>query len=83
MLVYDSGNDGVFTCSGTNFESLLVGFAGGDNIFKDLNEKQWVTVSYEEVLARDPDVILIHDYDFSVCRGKNPGNQVQSDIITA
>ena len=37
--------------------------AGGDNIFKDLNEKQWVTVSYEEVLARNPDVILIHDYD--------------------
>lgn len=63
VLVYDSGNDGVFTCSGTNFESLLVGFAGGDNIFKDLNEKQWVTVSYEEVLARNPDVILIHDYD--------------------
>lgn len=63
VLVYDSGNDGVFTCSGTNFESLLVGLAGGDNIFKDLNEKQWVTVSYEEVLARDPDVILIHDYD--------------------
>ena len=26
VLVYDSGNDGVFTCSGTNFESLLVGF---------------------------------------------------------
>mgnify|MGYP004547546447 CR=1 FL=1 len=24
VLVYDSGNDGVFTCSGTNFESLLV-----------------------------------------------------------
>ena len=63
VLVYDSGNDGVFTCSSTNFESLLVGLAGGDNIFKDLNEKQWVTVSYEEVLARDPDVILIHDYD--------------------
>lgn len=63
VLVYDSGNDGVFTCSGINFESLLVGLAGGDNIFKDLNEKQWVTVSYEEVLARDPDVILIHDYD--------------------
>lgn len=63
VLVYDSGNDGVFTCSGINFESLLIGVAGGDNIFKDLDEKQWVTVSYEEVLARDPDVILIHDYD--------------------
>lgn len=63
VLVYDSGNDGVFTCSGTNFESLLVGLAGGRNIFDDLSEKQWVTVSYEEVLARKPDVILIHDYD--------------------
>lgn len=63
VLVYDSGNDGVFTCSGINFESLLVGLAGGNNLFADLNEKQWITVSYEEVLARDPDVILIHDYD--------------------
>ncbi len=63
VLVYDSGNDGVFTCSGVNFESLLVGYAGGENIFADLTEKQWITVSYEEVLARDPDVILIHDYD--------------------
>lgn len=63
VLVYDSGRDGVFTCSGTNFESLLIGLAGGHNVFDDLQEKQWVTVSYEEVLAREPDVILIHDYD--------------------
>lgn len=63
VLVYDSGNDGVFTCSGTNFESLLVEMAGGVNIFSDLDEKQWITVSYEEVLARNPDIILIHDYD--------------------
>ena len=63
VLVYDSGNDGVFTCSGVNFESLLVGLAGGKNLFDDLDEKQWITVSYEEVLNRNPDVILIHDYD--------------------
>ena len=63
VLVYDSGNDGVFTCSGTNFESLLVELAGGKSLFDDLTEKQWVTVSYEEVLNRNPDVILIHDYD--------------------
>lgn len=63
VLVYDSGNDGVFTCSGTNFESLLVSLAGGKNIFDDIDEKQWITVSYEEALAREPDVILIHDYD--------------------
>lgn len=63
VLVYDSGNDGVFTCSGINFESLLVELAGGKNIFDDLTERQWITVSYEEVLARAPDIILIHDYD--------------------
>lgn len=63
VLVYDSGNNGVFTCSGVNFESLLVSMAGGENVFGDLTEKAWITVSYEEVLARDPDVILIHDYD--------------------
>ena len=63
VLIYDSGNDGVFTCSGTNFETLLVELAGGKNIFDDLTERDWVTVSYEEVLAREPDIILIHDYD--------------------
>ena len=63
VLVYDSGGDGVFTCSGINFESLLVELAGGRNLFDDLDDKQWVTVSYEEVLARQPDLILIHDYD--------------------
>lgn len=63
VLVYDSGNDGIFTCSGTNFESLLIELAGGENIFKDIKDKEWVTVSYEEVIARNPDIILIHDYD--------------------
>ena len=63
VLIYDSGNDGVFTCSGVNFESLLIEMAGGENIFKDLTQKAWITVNYEEVLAREPDVIVIHDYD--------------------
>lgn len=62
-LVYDSGGDGVFTAGGTNFETLLIESAGGRNIFDDITDKQWATVSYEEVVARDPDVILIHDYD--------------------
>ena len=63
VLVYDRGSNGVFTCSGSNFETLLIELAGGHNIFDDLTDQQWVTVSYEEVLARDPDIILIHDYD--------------------
>jgi iron complex transport system substrate-binding protein len=63
VLVYDSGNDGVFTCSGVNFETLLINEAGGKNVFDDLSEKAWITVSYEEVIKRSPDFIIIHDYD--------------------
>ncbi|MDR0539000.1 MAG: ABC transporter substrate-binding protein [Spirochaetaceae bacterium] len=63
VLIYDSGGNGVFTCSGINFETFIINAAGGKNIFDDLKEKAWVTVSYEEVLARNPDVIIIHDYD--------------------
>ncbi|MEH7225309.1 ABC transporter substrate-binding protein [Bacillus sp. JJ1566] len=63
VLIYDSGGNGVFTAGGTNFESLLIELAGGRNIFDDITDKQWTTVSYEEVLARQPDIILIHDYD--------------------
>lgn len=63
VLVYDSGGNGVFTAGGTNFETLLIELAGGQNVFNDITDKQWTTVSYEEVLARQPDVILIHDYD--------------------
>jgi iron complex transport system substrate-binding protein len=55
----------VFTCSGSNFETLLIGQAGGRNIFDNLTEKAWITVSYEAVLARNPQVIIIHDYNAS------------------
>lgn len=81
VLVYDSGNDGVFTCSGSNFESLLIDLAGGKNLFDDLNDKQWVTVSYEEILARDPDIILIHDYDSPSIEEKI--REIQSNPILA
>ncbi|KAF5082696.1 Vitamin B12-binding protein [anaerobic digester metagenome] len=63
VMVYDSGNAGVLTCTGTNFETLLINEAGGKNVFDDITEKQWMRVSYEEILKRNPDVIVIHDYD--------------------
>lgn len=63
VLVYDSGNDGVFTAGGSNFETTLISLAGGNNIFSDITDKQWTTVSYEGVLSRNPDIIIVHDYD--------------------
>ncbi len=63
VLVFDSGARGVFTATGPNFETQLIELAGGKNIFGHLTGKAWTTVSYEDVMAADPDVIVIHDYD--------------------
>ncbi|MDR0568769.1 MAG: ABC transporter substrate-binding protein [Spirochaetaceae bacterium] len=82
-LVYDSGNNGVFTCSGNNFETLIVTAAGGKNIFDDVTEKAWITVSYEETLARNPEVIILHDYDVPSVEEKIAeikGNSVLSQL---
>ncbi len=61
VFVYDSGEDAPFTaCQGVPGD--MIKKAGGISIFDDIN-KGWATPSWEEVVQRDPDVILILDYD--------------------
>lgn len=61
VLVYDYGEDtGVYTC-GDNFTANLIRHAGGVNVFEDM-EKTWQVVSFEEILERDPEYIVINDY---------------------
>lgn len=64
VFVYDSGEDAPFTaCQGMPGDILKL--AGGISIFDDI-EAGWATPSWEEVVERDPDVILILDYDGDV-----------------
>lgn len=61
VFVYDSGEEAPFTaCQGMPGD--IIKLAGGVSIFDDI-EKGWATPSWEEVIDRDPDVILILDYD--------------------
>ncbi|KIR03757.1 Periplasmic binding protein [Lachnospiraceae bacterium TWA4] len=61
VFVYDSGEDAPFTaCQGIPGETLKK--AGAISIFSDI-EKGWATPSWEEVVQRDPDAILILDYN--------------------
>lgn len=60
VLVYDAGTDDLFT-AGQSLQTHLINLAGGQNIFEDV-EENWTTVSWEEAVARDPDVIVINDY---------------------
>ncbi len=60
VFVYDSGTDQAFT-SGQSLESNLIDLAGGVNIFNDI-EKTWSNASWEEIIKRNPEVIVINDY---------------------
>ncbi|WP_243290170.1 ABC transporter substrate-binding protein [Bacillus sp. FJAT-47783] len=60
VFVYDSGEDSPLTAA-NNYLTHLIHLAGGKNIFDDI-EKGWANVSWEEVVNRNPDVIVIIDY---------------------
>lgn len=60
VLVYDSGTEAIYT-TGKALQTHLIELAGGENVFADLDEA-WSNVSWEEAVARAPDVIVINDY---------------------
>jgi len=60
VFAFDSGQDTAYT-AGKSLSTELIRLAGGINIFEDV-EKGWAKVSWEEVVKRDPEVIVIFDY---------------------
>lgn len=63
ILNYDSGTDDVFTaCQG--MPGAIFKYAGGISIFDDI-EKGWAHVSWEEIVARNPEYIIINNYSGS------------------
>lgn len=60
VFIYDSGEKSAFTgCQGLPGD--LIKIAGGKNIFDDI-DKGWATVSWEEIVNRNPEVIIIMNY---------------------
>lgn len=60
-FVYDSGEDTPFTAGRYAMPTALIEAAGGVNILDDF-EKSWATVTWEEVVERNPEVIVIVNY---------------------
>jgi iron complex transport system substrate-binding protein len=60
VFVYDSGEKEPFTAA-QNYLNEIITLAGGSNIFDDI-EKGWATASWEEVVNRNPEIIVIIDY---------------------
>ena len=61
VFVYDSGEDTPFTAGRYAMPTALIEAAGGVNIMDDF-EKSWATVTWEEVVERNPEIILIINY---------------------
>ncbi|MCS0637028.1 ABC transporter substrate-binding protein [Streptomyces sp. LP05-1] len=61
VFVYDSGDKSAFTAGGRGLGSEVIKLAGGRNVFADL-DKVFGDVSWEQVVARKPEVIAIYDY---------------------
>lgn len=62
VFVYDCCEP-PFSAGGGGLLNELLQRAGGRNIFDDL-KADWASVSWEEVVARQPELIVIHSYDY-------------------
>ena len=58
---YDSGTSAPFTGPGLAMPNALITDGGGTNIFAGLKQS-WTSVSWEQVVAADPQCIIINDY---------------------
>ena len=58
VFVYDSGEDTPFTAGFYAMPTALIEASGGKNIMNDF-KKSWGTVTWEEVIDRNPEVIVL------------------------
>ncbi|MBE7209587.1 MAG: ABC transporter substrate-binding protein [Gluconacetobacter diazotrophicus] len=60
VFLYDSGIDAPFTAGRYALATAMIRLAGGRNIFADL-PTSWGGASWEAVIARDPELIVLTD----------------------
>ncbi|GAB7527983.1 ABC transporter substrate-binding protein [Pseudomonas sp. 3A(2025)] len=61
VFLYDSGEDRPMTSGRLGMPQALIHTAGGHNVMDDVTGS-WITVNWESVVERNPQVIVIVDY---------------------
>ncbi|WP_137154463.1 ABC transporter substrate-binding protein [Rhizobium sp. FKL33] len=61
VFVYDSGEEKPFTSGEYGIPTAMIEAAGGENIMDDV-AKSWTEVSWEPVIERNPEVVVIVNY---------------------
>lgn len=68
-LWYSSGSQTPYVGAGTGVPQMVLEAAGLTNIVSDIADS-WTSISWEEVVARDPDVIVLVDSDWNTVENK-------------
>ena len=82
VFLFDSGDDAPFTATCCSMFTNMIETAGGKNIFDEVDGR-WKTVSWEEVIDRDPELIVLTEADWSTSQEKIDlllGNPALADI---
>ena len=69
VLWYDSGDKELFAGAGKGGPQIVLDTIGATNIFSG-EDGGWATVSWEKVVAADPDVIVLADASWSTAASK-------------
>lgn len=72
VLIYDSGEEDLYTSGGNGAPNGIIEAAGGTNVFADV-DNTWFRASWETVARSEPDVIVIMDY-------KKSADEIQGKI---
>lgn len=82
VFLFDSGDDAPYTATCCSMFTNMIETAGGENIFADVDGR-WETVNWEEVIDRDPELIVLTEADWSTSQEKIDlllGNPALGDI---
>ena len=69
VFMFDSGDDAPYTAVCCSMFTNMIETAGGENIFDEVDGR-WKTVSWEEVIDRDPELIVLTEADWSTSQEK-------------
>ncbi|MFH8409444.1 ABC transporter substrate-binding protein [Streptomyces sp. NPDC018019] len=69
VFVYDSGDSAVHTAGGQGIGNEIISLAGGRNVFAD-RAKTFTDVSWEQIVERKPEIIVIYDYGGTTVEAK-------------
>lgn len=79
-VVYIGGTSSYLTTAPAEmYQASLIAAAGGVNAGNDIPGNSWVEISYEQLLAMDPDIIVIPTNNFATAAPEYTVNDVLND----